>query len=332
MKYLTYIKVKIFDGIKFLKFQNIYGSLLALCLVVILFAIGTKGKFLSYNNIQTIFSLSGILAIVTLGTSLVILMGAIDLSPEGVIALSAIICGFLVKNPITDINIGFWVIFIVAIVGAIAGFINGIINTKLKIPSFIATLGIWFATLGLSVIISKGNTIQFLDPRYQKVANGNFLGIPYITMVSIGLCLVYTVVQKHTRLGKYIFAIGGNETLARQVGIKVEKVKIIVFAMAGFIYGIAAFFLGSRLQAANPTISKGFLFPAITATVVGGTSLSGGTGGALNAFIGALIVSSLNNGMVLMNISPYIQSAINGVVLIGAVALTIDRRKIGIIK
>jgi ribose transport system permease protein len=140
------------------------------------------------------------------------------------------------------------------------------------------------------------------------------------------------VVQRMTKLGKYMYAIGGDEQLARQAGIKVDRIKIIVFMITGCLYAIAAILLLSRVASSNPRTGNGLLFPAMTAVAVGGVSLSGGIGGALNALFGTLIVTALNNGMVLMKISPYIQSAVNGIVLIGAVTLTIDRKKIGIIK
>jgi ribose transport system permease protein len=324
---------KVIQGFQSIISHHILGPLAALFLVSLLFTIGTSGEFLSWANIQTILSLSGLLAITTLGSSSVILIGGIDLSPEGVIALAAIVCGFLVKNPKTGLDFGFLALPVTMFVGAAAGLINGLINTKLKIPSFIATLGMWFATLGLAVIISRGETTPFLDPRLQNLANGaRFFGIPNITIIAVLLFLTLLLIQKRTALGKHIFAIGGDEILAKQAGINVTKVKIIVFTLAGGFYGISAFLIASRLNVSNPRLSTGMLFPAITATVVGGTALSGGIGGALNAFIGALVVTALNNGMVLMHINPYVQGAVNGVVLIAAVAITIDRQKIGIIK
>jgi len=312
--------------------HSVFGPLTALILIIIIFTIGTNGFFLSLENILTIFSLSGVLAIIALGTSSIILMGAIDLSTEGVISLSAIVCGFLVKNPQTKIDIGFWALPIVMMVGATVGIINGLVNTKLKIPSFMTTLGMWYVTLGLAVILNKGATIPFLDPQFQELANGRLIGIPNMTIIAVILCVILIVIQRRTQLGKSMYAIGGNEALAKQAGINVERVKIIVFCLAGCLYGIAAFFLSSRLNCANPTLSKGIIFQAITATIVGGTALTGGIGGAFNTFIGVLVVTALNNGMVLMQINPYIRGAVMGFVLILAIAITIDREKIGIIK
>jgi ribose/xylose/arabinose/galactoside ABC-type transport system permease subunit len=323
---------RVVKGFRFIIAHSILGPLAALIFVMILFTIGTYGKFLSGANIQTILNLGGLLAITAFGSSLAILIGAIDLSTEGVIALAGIFCGFLVKNPRTSTDLGFLALPILMLIGAAAGLINGVINTKLKIPAFITTLGMWYATAGLAVIISRGETTMFTDPRLQHLANGYFFGIPNITLIAVVTLLIMLLIQKRTALGKHMYAIGGDEVLAKQAGINVERVKIMVFCLAGCLYGMTAFFIASRLNGANPTISKGALFPAITATVVGGTALSGGIGGVLNAFIGALVVTALNNGMVLMQINPYVQGAVNGIVLIGAVTATMDRKKIGIIK
>lgn len=319
-------------GFRLIISHNILGPLSALGFVVLLFTIGTGGAFLSVANIQTILSLAGLLAITAFGSSLAILIGAIDLSTEGVIALTGIFCGFLVKNPRNTTDLGFWTLPLLMVIGAAAGALNGALNTKLKIPAFIATLGMWYATGGLAVIISRGETTMFTDPRLQRLANGYSFGIPNIMLIAISTLLMMLLIQKRTAFGKHLYAIGGDEVLAKQAGINVERVKIMVFGLAGCLYGMAAFFIASRLNGANPTISKGALFPAITATVVGGTALSGGIGGVLNAFIGALVVTALKNGMVLMQIDPYIQDAVNGIVLIGAVTATMDRKKIGIIK
>ena len=327
------VKERVLKNFRFVISHSVFGPLLALFLITIIFTIGTNGFFLSLGNILTILNLSGVLAIIALGVSMPILMGGIDLSVEGVMSLTSVIMGFLVKNSQTNIDIGFWVIPVVMIIGSIVGIINGLLNTKLKIPSFMATLGMGFVAQGLAVILSRGATIPFLDSRFQNLANGKrLLGIPNITIIAVILGVILLIMQRRTPLGKSIYAIGGNEELAKQSGINAERVKISISGLAGCLYGIAAFFLCSRLNCANPTLSKGFLFPAITAAIVGGTALTGGIGGALNAFIGTLVVTGLNNGMVLMQINPYIQGAVMGFILIGAVAITIDREKIGIIK
>ena len=312
--------------------QGVVGQIVALVIVLVIFAAGTGGSSLSLKNILTILSLAGIPMIICLAMHQVVLMGAMDLSTEGVISLCAVISGFLIKNNFTHYDIGFWVIPIALVIGALTGLLSGILNTKVRMPSFIATLGMWWAAQGLSVIIGRGNAVSMLDQRFQNFANGDVLGIPNTILVALVVFAVMMVVQRMTKLGKYMYAIGGDEQLARQAGIKVDRIKIIVFTITGFLYAIAAILLLSRVASSNPRTGNGLLFPAMTAVAVGGVSLSGGIGGALNALFGTLIVTALNNGMVLMKISPYIQSAVNGIVLIGAVTLTIDRKKIGIIK
>jgi len=312
--------------------KGVRGQIVALALVLVVCAVGTSGMSLSSRNIMTILSLAGIPMIICLAMHQVIIIGAMDLSTEGIISLCAVVAGFLIKNPFTPYDLGFWAIPVAIGIGGIFGFINGIINTKVRMPSFIATLGMWWVAQGLAVIIGRGNAVKMLDQRFQNITNGNILGLPIIIVVALLLFAVLFIIQKRTRLGKYMYAIGGDETLARQAGIKVDRVKIIVFVITGCIYGLAAIFLISRLASSNPRAGNNTLFAAMTAVAVGGVSLSGGVGGALNAVFGALIVTSLNNGMVLMKISPYIQNAVNGIALIIAVALTIDRKKIGIIK
>jgi ribose transport system permease protein len=312
--------------------QGVVGQIVALVIVLVIFAAGTGGFSLSLKNILTILSLAGIPMIICLAMHQVVLIGGMDLSTEGVISLCAVISGFLIKNNFTHYNIGFWVIPIAFAIGGLTGFLSGILNTKVRMPSFIATLGMWWAAQGLSVIIGRGNAVKMLDQRFQNFANGDILGIPNTILVALVVFAILLVVQRMTKLGKYMYAIGGDEQLAAQAGIKVDRIKIIVFMITGCLYAIAAILLLSRVASSNPRTGNGLLFPAMTAVAVGGVSLSGGIGGALNALFGTLIVTALNNGMVLMKISPYIQSAVNGVVLIGAVTLTIDRKKIGIIK
>ncbi len=317
---------------RFLADCSVTGQLLSLAIVIVIFAIGTGGTFLSLTNIQTIIGLAGIPMILCLGLHQIIILGAIDLSLEGIIAISAVIAGFLIKNPNTAYDLGLLVIPVTLIIGAAAGLLNGILNTKLKMPSFIATLGISWVMFGLAVFLSGGISTPLLDHRFQNFINGTTFGIPNVTYVAFVLFIVLHIIQKRTKLGKYTYAIGGDEILAAQAGINVTKTKIINFTIAGAIYGLAGLLLVARLNSSAARLGNNLLFPAMTAVAVGGVSMSGGVGGALNAVFGTIIVTALNNGMVLMHVSPYTQSAVNGIVLISAVALTIDRKKIGIIK
>jgi ribose transport system permease protein len=199
-------------------------------------------------------------------------------------------------------------------------------------PSFISTLGMSWTLFGFAIMISRGSSIPLRDTRFQQVLIANFLGVPVVFLIALTLGLVLYFVQRKTRLGKHMYAIGGNEVLAKQAGVKVDKIKITIFIITGMIYGLAGLMLVARLNSSAARLGNNLLFPAMTAVAVGGVSLSGGVGGALNAILGTIIVVALNNGLVLMQVNPYMQSAVNGIVLICAVALTIDRNKIGVIK
>jgi len=311
---------------------GIGGQILILAIVVAIFAIGTRGKYLEWANLQVILSLAGIPVILAIGLHQSLILGEIDLSVEGIAGLAIIFVGMLVRNKYNSNDIGLWIIPIVLVIGGAAGLVNGLVHTKLRIPSFISTLGMSWTLYGLAVYINKATTIPLLDTRIQNVVNGKVLDVPLIALIAVGLLVIVQAIQDRTRFGRYIYAIGGDEALARQAGIRVDRVKILVFTMAGVLYGLAALFLSTRLGSAHPRTGANTLFPAITAAAVGGVALTGGIGGAKNAALGALIVTALNDGLILMHVNPYVQQAVNGAILVAAVALTIDRRKLGFIK
>jgi ribose transport system permease protein len=308
------------------------AQILTLVILVGAFAIGTKGKYLSVANIQTILSLAAIPAILAIGLHLTVVLGGIDLSVQGVASLVAIFVGLLMKNQFNASDVGLWIIPISLGIGGVAGVINGVLNTRLRIPSFIATLGMSWVLYGMAVYINRAVNIQILDERIFNAINGMVFGIPNIAILAVGLAIIVQFIQHRTQFGRYLYAIGGDEAIAQQGGVKVEKTKIIVFTIAGIIYGLGAVLLACRLGVATSRMGNGLLFPTITAVAVGGVALTGGLGGAKNAALGALIVTALNDGMVLMHVNPYAQQAVNGVVLIAAVALTLDRKKLGFIK
>jgi len=317
---------------RWLRRAGILGQVLSLAIVVGVFTIGTGGKYLSWPNIQVILNLAGIPAILAIGLHQAIVLGAIDLSAEGAAGLSIVFVGLLLRNKYNTQDVGLWIIPITIAAGAFSGAVSGLVITKLRIPSFISTLGVGWTLYGLAVYINKATTIPLLDDRIQKIVNGNIFGIPTIAIIALILMFFVQFVQDRTRFGRYIYAIGGDELLAKQSGINVDRIKVIVFTLAGCFYGLSALFLSTRLGSAHPRTGLNLLFPTITASAVGGVALTGGIGGAKNAALGALIVTALNDGLILMQVSPYIQQAVNGVVLVAAVALTIDRKKLGFIK
>ncbi len=312
---------------------GIWGQILSLAIVVLIFGIGSSGNFLKPDNIQAIISLACIPILLCLGIHQVIILGGMDMSLEGVVAICGVAAGLLLKNNVNSMDWGLWVIPAVMILGGAIGFINGIIHTKLKMPSFIATLGINWVFFGLAILISGGRSIPIHDTRFQAVMFGNYvLGIPNIAFFAVFFMIIFELFQNRCKTGIAMYAVGGDESLARQAGINVSRIKIAVFVIAGIMYGIAALGLVTRLNSAAVRIGNLLLFPAMTAVAVGGVSLTGGLGKARNAVLGCIIISALNNGMVMMRVSPFAQDAVNGLVLIVAVALTIDRKKLGFIK
>lgn len=317
---------------KWLRRIGILPQILSLAIIVGVFAIGTKGKYLSWANIQTILSLAAIPAIYAIGLHPTIILGGIDLSLGGVASLCAVFVGVLLRNQYNPNDVGLWIIPISLAIGGAAGAISGLLNAGLRIPSFIATLGMSWILYGMSVYIGKAKNVQILDERIFNAINGMVLGIPQIAILAVVLTLIVQFMQNRTRFGRYMYAIGGDEVIAGQAGVKVKGIKIAVFTFAGIIYGLASLLLACRLGIATSRMGLTLLFPTITAVAVGGVALTGGIGGAKNAALGALILTALNDGLVLMRVSPYIQQAVNGVVLIAAVALTLERKKLGFIR
>lgn len=312
--------------------SGIAAQLVALVVLVAIFTIGTGGNYLSLANIQTILSLAAIPAIFAIGLHPTIVLGGIDLSLQGVASLCAVFVGVLLKNQFNSNDVGLWIIPISMAIGAVAGLVNGLLNTGLRIPSFISTLGMSWILYGLAVFVGKAVNVQIQDTRLERFASATLGGVPLIAVLAVAFTMVVQVLEDRTRFGRYMYAIGGDEVIAKQAGIHVAGTKVAVFTIAGIIYGFASLLLACRLGVATSRMGLTLVFPTVTAVAVGGVALTGGIGGAKNAALGALIVTALNDGLVLMHVSPYIQQAVNGVVLLVAVAFTIDRRKLGFIK
>jgi ribose transport system permease protein len=317
---------------RWLRRTGTVAQILSLVILVAVFAVGTKGKYLSWTNIQTILSLTAIPAILAIGLHLTVVLGGIDLSVQGVASLCAVFVGLLMRNQYNSNDVGLWIIPISMGIGAMAGVISGLLNTGLRIPSFIATLGMSWVLYGMAVYINRAVNVIIQDERIFRAINGTVLGIPQIAIFAVVLTVIMQFVQNRTQFGRYLYAIGGDEALAQQAGVKVNRIKVAVFTVAGLVYGLGAVLLACRLGVATSRMGGTLLFPTITAVAVGGVALTGGLGGAKNAALGALIVTALNDGLVLMQVNPYAQQAVNGLVLIGAVALTLDRKKLGFIK
>ncbi len=315
-----------------LRRSGIAAQLVALLVLVAIFTIGTGGKYLAPANVQTILSLAAIPAIFAIGLHPTIVLGGIDLSLQGMASLCAVFVGVLLRNQYNSNDVGLWIIPITMGIGGLAGLVNGLLHAGLRIPSFISTLGVSWVLYGLAVFIGKAKNVQIQDTRLERFASATLAGIPLLAILALVFTVVIQALEDRTRHGRYVYAVGGDELIAKQAGVNIGLTKVAVFAIAGVIYGLASLLLTCRVGVSTSRMGLTLVFPTVTAVAVGGVALTGGIGGAKNAALGALIVTALNDGLVLMHVSPYIQQAVNGVVLLVAVAFTIDRRKLGFIK
>lgn len=302
--------------------------LLALCLIISII----NPNFISVRNLIRMANSAAIPLVLGLGVTYIIIMGSIDLSIEGVVSLTAVSLSLLVLNGFNDNNLGLWAVPIVLALGAAVGFLNGAIHVYLRIPSFMATLGMWFVGVGLANAILGGITVRITDKAIRGFALDRVLDIPIAVWVALLAFVVAYVIQQYTRLGRHMYAIGGGEDLAALSGINVRRVRIILFTVAGAFFGLGGVLAAAQQGAGFSLIGQGRLFTAITAVVVGGTALWGGTGGVVQTLVGVLIVMVLANGMVLMGISPFIQQIVQGILIIIAVALSVKRVRLGIVK
>lgn len=289
-------------------------------------------EFLSLSNLLIILKQLSIPLILALGLTFVILIGSIDLSIEGVMALSGCLASIIILNSKTAIDLGVLGIIIVLAIGTLSGLVTGVLHVKAKLPSFMVSFGISSIAAGFALLCYKGVPATIKHPVFVSLNKDYFLGLPLLTWIALAVFIIAYILQEYTAFGRYIFAIGDNESIPRQTGINVERIKILVFMWSGFCIGLAGLIGLARSGRGDLLIGKGNLFTAITAVVLGGTILSGGKGGVINTLLGALIVTVIQNGLILMGVNPYIQSAVQGIIIVTAVALSVTRGKKVIIK
>jgi ribose transport system permease protein len=282
-------------------------------------------EFLSLANLVTILSQLAIPLTLALGLTFVIMMGSIDLSVDGIMGLAGSAVSLLLLNNKTTYNLGLAGVLIALLIGVAAGLVTGTVHVKARLPSFMVSFGMTSIGAGLALLTYRAVPATIQDPVFMGLAVNAFLGIPYLTWIALGMFVVGWVLQQYTAFGRYVYAIGANEGIPRQMGINVDRIKILVFVWSGVCIALAGIMGAARLGIGQVTIGRGSLFPAITAVVVGGTPLSGGKGGVVNTLLGALIVTVLQNGLILLGVNPYIQSGIQGIIIVVAVAFTVTR-------
>jgi ribose transport system permease protein len=300
--------------------------LIALVVMVVALAL-LSDKFLTVANQRNILLQISVNLCLSIGMTLVILTGGIDLSVGAMLALAGAVAAGLLKNGLVLKSFGvvlqftpFGAMIAGIIVGLALGFFNGVAITKFKLPPFVATLGMLSIARGLTMLWTGGFPVTDLGPKFGFIGAGHFLGVPMPIWISAALVVVFYIVSKNTLLGRYIYAVGGSEKATAFSGINVNRVKLWVYALAGALAAIAGLIVTARLDAADPKAGLGYELDSIAAVVIGGTSLSGGRGSILGTVLGCLIIGVLNNGLFLLDVSPFWQQVVKGFVILVAVA------------
>jgi ribose transport system permease protein len=250
------------------------------------------------------------------------------LSVGAILALAGAVAAGLLKNGLTlkwaGVQLQFTVFGAIVtgiLVGLVLGGLNGVAITRLRLPPFVATLGMLSIGRGLTLLWTGGFPVTGLGPTFGFVGTGSWLGVPAAIWISALLVAMFYIISIQTTLGRYIYAVGGNERAARLAGLRVDRVKVQVYTLGGGLAAVAGLILTARLDAADPKAGVGYELDSIAAVVIGGTSLSGGRGSILGTVLGCLIIGILNNGLVLLEVSPFWQQVIKGCVILAAVAV-----------
>jgi inositol transport system permease protein len=285
--------------------------------------------FLRPINVINIVRQMSIVGLIALGVTGIIVSAGIDLSSGSVVGLTAVVAASLAQSP--DNTSAFYpglhlplVVPVIAacLVGALVGLINGSLVAKAHIPPFIATLGTYTAIRGAANLYTSGRPISDLTDEYDFIGQGDVFGFP-VPILILGVMAGFThILYAHTKFGKYIYAIGGNEQAARVSGINASRYKLLIYVYASFLAGLAGLVVSSRIGSGQPGLGVGYELDAIAAAVIGGTSLSaGGIGTVAGTIVGALIIGVLNNTLDLMNVSAFWQQIVKGCIIVGAVII-----------
>lgn len=288
--------------------------------------------FRTFDNFVGILLATAVNGVLALGATFVIITAGIDLSVGTTMTFSAVLTGVFITNWGLPVPVG---IIGGILAGTLTGFANGVVIARMKIPPFIATLGMLYITKGLSLVISGLKPIYFNDtPAFRQMAMGSILNkiipgfeIPNAVLILFGTAFLAHIILTRTILGRYTFALGSNEEATRLSGVNVRAWKTSIYALAGMFSGIGGVLIASRLNSAQPALGAGYELDAIAAVVIGGTSLSGGEGSILGTIIGAFIISTLTNGLRIMSVPQEWQIVVTGGIVILAVFLDIARRR-----
>lgn len=314
-------------------------TFIALALLVVYFSFSAP-NFTEFSSIVLLVKHASLYGLLAIGMTLVILTGGIDLSVGAVVGLSAMIAGGLMTE---GIRLPFvsgtiypnvpLILLLVCLLAIIIGFCSGTLIAKVKVPAFIATLGAMYIGRGFAMLRSGGATFPNLfgneklgNLGFDIIGAGTLWGIPYIIIIFIAVALVAAFITKKTPLGNQIYAVGGNERAAIISGIKTTRVKLFVYMFSAFCAALAGIIKASELRAAHPATGETWEMIAISSVVLGGTSMSGGVGSVGGTIIGVLVITVLNDGMIMMGVSTFWQMVIKGVVIIAAVIIDLVQK------
>lgn len=294
-----------------------YGIVVAFFVICIALALSTP-RFLTVQNLMIIVTQVSINALLAFGVTFVIITGGIDLSVGSIVAVVGVVAASFAHPDtypiIVPIGAGL-------LTGIVFGTLNGFVITRSNVPPFIVTLGTMTIGRGLALILSKGRPVSNLSDSFNFLGGGKILGIPTLILVLILAFIICSIVLRKTVSGRYMYAVGGNEQASKASGIGVPRVKMLVYVLSGSLAAIAGILLTSRIGTGQPNAGAGFELDAIAATIIGGTSTTGGTGTMTGTLIGALLIGVISNGLDLLNVSSYYQLVIKGVIIVGAVIL-----------
>ena len=304
----------------------------SLIVLMVIFSVLKPDAFFTTDNIIGILQSTTVIGVLAIASTFIIITSGIDLSVGVLMTFCAVMAGVFMVN----LGLPMWIgVPGAVLVGALCGTVSGLAITKLRVPPFIATLGMMMLLKGASLIITKTRPIYFNDVEgFDAISLGSALSdlvpglpIPNGVLIMFLVAVVSAVVLNKTALGRYTFALGSNEEAVRLSGVNVDRWKVIIYAFSGGICGIAGLLIASRLNSAQPALGQGYELDAIAAVVIGGTSLSGGVGTILGTIIGAFIMSVLINGLRIMSVAQEWQMVLTGLIIILAVYTDNLRRK-----
>ncbi|WP_088312435.1 ABC transporter permease [Kineosporia sp. R_H_3] len=317
-----------FDWRHFLRTYAIIGILLVF---VVALTILTKGTFSQPENLINVVRQVAAIGVIAIGMTFVIITLGIDLSVGSILALAAVVATSLAQKPSDRMMYaGLDLPIILAVLGGLAvggllGFTNGVLIAKFRIAPFIATLGMMTTARGLALIYSDGRPVSLLEDPYNNIGQGSIAGVPIPIILFAVVALGAHMVLNYTRFGRYVYAVGGNEQAARVSGIRISRLTLVIYTISGVLSGLAGVILSARIGSGNPQLGTGIELDAITAAVIGGTSFKGGIGTVWGTAVGALIIGIINNGLDLLDVSPFMQMVVKGVIIV--LAIILDERK-----